>query len=301
GAGDLVGASLLTLALDSVTLDVGNPTSGFHVSAGDLAMAILRPDSSADTRRWIAVRANLGTATLTLPSVSASGANLTLAINRATGTPNAPAALNWAASLDLNGDQVYDVVDPGQDLPTPRPLPLDFVAAIIRVTGSLTAFDLLGLITGNVSSFSFTKTGTDLEFAFSGVHANLPDDQNPIISLNNLNGRLISTASGIYGAANGSLHLADGLGFSFTGDFPVAFNTTTTQHTIDIDGDAGTTDDIVSLRAAADANTPYFAIIGTGVDLLIGDFDLGGDFAFIKNGTEIELTFTDVHVDLPTS
>src|SRR5262249_43079785 len=131
---------------------------------------------------------------------------------------------------------------------------------------------------------------------------------NPLVSLTAINGAFTVTANGAFGLVAGTVALAPGLGFTFTGTFKIGFNTLTAPVTIDVNGDtipgdSSTTADDVFLPAATvvgQTRTPYVALIGKGIQLNLGTvLSVSGDFTFIKNGPDIQLTFSGVSIALP--
>jgi hypothetical protein len=149
GVADITGATLRTYAISvdgqaatpqSVSIQVGG--AGVAITSGEVVVAILE---AADGRAYIAVRAdNVGANVIGLPdSIDLKLTGIGFVFNSArtsvAGAP-APAALNWTTALDLDVDGDFaDQLDPGLELPVPKSMPLNSVAAILRITagGSL--------------------------------------------------------------------------------------------------------------------------------------------------------------------
>ncbi len=154
----LMGATLVTLALDNISAAAGAGGFGVAITGGTLGLALLEP-SPTDGRYWVAVIGSNLSAGLTLgASVSAAVSNLSVSINQAeAGTT----ALDWGADLDLDNDGQYgtasDQVNPGANLPTPVSLPITFAAAELAMSGSLTSLNIFNLITGS-ANFALSDT-----------------------------------------------------------------------------------------------------------------------------------------------
>ena len=144
-------ASLTTLAITTSNLFVGAGGVGFQVGSGGLAIAMLKPTATSDTRSWIGLSASLGDASFTgVPGVTLTVNSLNVVYN--TGTPG---PLDWTAALDLNGDGTY-----GDALVVTDAFggthPIDFAASTpLQITGNAT-IDLFDLVSGTVG-FSLTK------------------------------------------------------------------------------------------------------------------------------------------------
>jgi hypothetical protein len=149
GVADITGATLRTYAISvdgqaatpqSVSIQVGG--AGVAITSGEVVVAILE---AADGRAYIAVRAdNVGANVIGLPdSIDLNLTGIGFVFNSARTSVAgalAPAALNWTTALDLDVDGDFaDQLDPGLELPVPKSMPLNSVAAILRITagGSL--------------------------------------------------------------------------------------------------------------------------------------------------------------------
>ncbi len=163
GTPDLSNATLVTVALSNLSLQIGVGGYGMTLTGGTLGLAAITPGpipsgttGASDNRLWVAVDGSIQTATLNLgPNITASAINVTVEINQASGaytrsgTSIAATALNWT--------QLGTTVDPGQDLPTPVAMPIRFATSLIQVQATITlAIESFVYITGSVS---FTKTG----------------------------------------------------------------------------------------------------------------------------------------------
>ncbi|MCC6232978.1 MAG: hypothetical protein IT580_10060, partial [Verrucomicrobiales bacterium] len=168
GSGDLEAASLLTMALSIPTagpgLRFGVNGAGLHVASGSVAIALVTPaDSVADPRRFVALRADDVGVTLTVPGISGSVSGVSLAWNSGRDATGSIPPLNWSEAIDLDSDASFgDVVDPGQDLPTPVALPIALDRAVLKASGTLTNLDLFGVLTGS-AGFALSMAPVDLD------------------------------------------------------------------------------------------------------------------------------------------
>jgi hypothetical protein len=79
--------------------------------------------------------------------------------------------LNWTTALDLDGNGTFgDVLDPGQDLPTPQALPVESTIGVMRVT----AGGSLDIGPGNVIAI-IPDGGLQLDIAIADVVTGNPD------------------------------------------------------------------------------------------------------------------------------
>ena len=149
--GSSFAASLTTLAITTTNLFVGAGGVGFQVGSGGLAIAMLKPTASGDTRSWTGLSASLGNASFTgVPGVTLTVNSLNVVYNT-----GAPGPLDWTTALDLNGDGTFGdalvVTDANGGTH-----PIDFAASTpLQVSGNAT-INLFGLVTGTVG-FSLTK------------------------------------------------------------------------------------------------------------------------------------------------
>jgi hypothetical protein len=158
---DLQDASLLTFEISNVNVFVGvggaftrdtggnvtgfdtSNATGFAATGGTLGLALItanRDELAGDTRSYVAMTSQLGTATmLGLPSdIHVSASNIAVEINRASGALNGTPAtpLNWTQALDLNHDATFgDTLTLFQG--TANSTDVAFVSGFTRVTGQL--------------------------------------------------------------------------------------------------------------------------------------------------------------------
>ncbi|MFM9068266.1 MAG: hypothetical protein ACKOUR_13155, partial [Planctomycetota bacterium] len=189
GTGDLDNAILTTIALSNANLFIGvNGNSngqagngtGFAVTGASLAIAAIRPSAAdvaaGDSRSYLAVRAKIGSATLSgvdSSTLTVALKNLTLEINRASGraadaTINSPEtrALNWTTDIDQDGNGLFgDTIDPGAILPTPTELAIAYTGKLLRASGyaSVTVSEFVH-VSGNVS----IELGDNLQVTLAG-------------------------------------------------------------------------------------------------------------------------------------
>ena len=81
----LTGATLLTVTLSNLQLAVGTSSIGAQISAGTLTIGLLVPAVSTDSRRWFGLSSSGISASLVLPSVTATVSNLSISVNEASG------------------------------------------------------------------------------------------------------------------------------------------------------------------------------------------------------------------------
>ena len=146
------GAKLLTLGLTNLDLRVGTSAFGVVITGGSVALASLAPTAGDLTRRWVAFQGSGLGATLALPGVTASIANLTVEVNRATNAP----ALDWTTALDLDrngsfGDQL--LVDG---------VAVTQTAERLKVAGDLVDLDIFGLLSG-AAGFEVSRDLVDVD------------------------------------------------------------------------------------------------------------------------------------------
>src|SRR5262249_4509752 len=121
---------------------------------------------------------------------------------------------------------------------------------------------------------------------------------NPLVTLSGVNGTFTVTPTGIFGAALGSVTVAAGAGFGFSGDLALGFNTTAAQHVVAVYGTPTDQDDDITLNAAT-VNGPYVTIAGSNIHLTLGPLSLSGNFSFTKDGANLHLAFSEVSIALP--
>ena len=237
GGETLNDATLLTLGLSSLNLSVGAGGTGLAITGGKVGIATIKAPlpttvGATDTRSWTAITAKDLVISLSLPAgvISATVTNVTLKINKAAGQFQAPTpqggtapapvlatSLNWATAgatpaaltvdLDAAGGWTAptQLVDPGQALPTPDPMPITLRGEQLAVAGSLT----------NISIFSFITGSADFEISTGSIVIDLPTgQQDPVnaslltFGLNNLN-LTVGDPNGLrFVITNGSLALA---------------------------------------------------------------------------------------------
>ena len=125
----LTNAPLLTLTLSKLSLSVGTAALGLQITGGTVAFASLAPASSADHRSWVGFAGSGLGASLTVPGVAASVANLSIQVNKA--SPTGTTALDWSTVSAA---------------PTAiQALKVDILAA----SGELDNLNIFGLLTGS--------------------------------------------------------------------------------------------------------------------------------------------------------
>ncbi|HEY5057558.1 MAG TPA: hypothetical protein VII51_00960, partial [Gaiellaceae bacterium] len=175
GGVDLTGATLLTLGLGSLNLNVGSASGPhFSVTGGSLAIAALSapaPSAGTDTRSWLGVIGSITSASLVsgIPDVSLTVDGLTLRLNQASGaytngTTVAAAPLDWTTALDLNTDSSYGTP---QDQLTVGGIPIDLTAGTLSVSGTANV-QLFGMISGEVS-FAFQQQTVSVDVDRDGT------------------------------------------------------------------------------------------------------------------------------------
>ena len=94
GVTGLSSATLTTIGLSHASITLGAGGVGFAVTGGALTVAILSPTATTDARRWTAVSATIGSASLTgIPGVTLTATALEIDVNQASGTGATP--LDW--------------------------------------------------------------------------------------------------------------------------------------------------------------------------------------------------------------
>ncbi len=167
GATVLSGATLITVALSSLSVSVGTSSLGLSITsgtAGYLGIAFVEPpapSSGTDSRYWVAVDASGLAASLNLGgSITATVSNINIAINQAGGTgPDGTAAapLNWLSSI--SGTTVP--VNPGLNLTSAVQMPIQYTAGSLTFAGSLTKLNIFNLVTGS-ANFAFNVSTVDV-------------------------------------------------------------------------------------------------------------------------------------------
>ena len=102
---DLAAATLLTLSVSipsgqSITLGVG--AVGFSITSGSLALAVVTPNVSGDTRQWMTIQAqNLAAGFNGIPDVTLTVSALNFLLNKSSGTfqTAGTASLDWTRSI----------------------------------------------------------------------------------------------------------------------------------------------------------------------------------------------------------
>ncbi len=159
---DLSGATLVTVGLSNLSLQVGSGGLGLMLTGGSLGLAAITPGpipagtTATDNREWIAVNGSIQTVSLNLgANILASASNVTVQINQATGAFTMGGTVKPAAALDWTA--FSPAIDPGANLSPSVSMPITFTAALLQVQASVVlSIESYVFISGNVS---FTKTG----------------------------------------------------------------------------------------------------------------------------------------------
>ena len=211
----LTGATLITLALDNLSVSAG--TGGFGIaitsgSAGYLGIALVEAPTPTeagvtDNRYWIAAVASDLSANLSIGSfASASLTGLSVSINVAGGAnASGPAtAFDWASEFSPE-------INPGTNLSAMPALNIALAAGGFSLSGSLASLSIANLIneswTGmSVPGFSLSESTVDVAFAGGGT-PDLTDASLFEIGLTNIS---VSTGSSSFGVelSSGSLGIA---------------------------------------------------------------------------------------------
>src|SRR5205807_441934 len=77
--------TLLTLALSNLALQIGTAGFGLSITGGTLKLAALDDGATGSSAQWFGLQGSNLSGSLTLPAVSATIANLALAVNTASG------------------------------------------------------------------------------------------------------------------------------------------------------------------------------------------------------------------------
>ncbi|MDX6411750.1 MAG: hypothetical protein QOE91_1266, partial [Gaiellaceae bacterium] len=163
---DLVGAALLTFSLDltgpSRFFDVGTAGFGLRVDDGIVLVAALAPSDPTDPRRWLAVQASGLVATLVLPGVTASVADVAIVVNRASGGAQ---VIDWTTAIGTYDATAHTF--------TPMTVSAGGTAITLTddrlaVSGRITALDILGFVSGT-ARFELTKSAIALDLNGDGV------------------------------------------------------------------------------------------------------------------------------------
>ena len=176
GGVTLTGATLLTLGLGSLNLNVGSASGPhFSITGGSLAIAALSaptPGAGTDTRSWLGVIGAITSASLVsgIPDVGLTVDDLTLRINEANGAYTngstvAAAALDWTTALDLNTNGTFGE-SPADQL-TVGGIPIDLTGATLTVSGTANV-QLFGMITGEVA-FAFQQQTVSVDVDRDGT------------------------------------------------------------------------------------------------------------------------------------
>ncbi len=157
----LTGATLVTIALANFDFSAGAGGFGVSITSGALGIAVVTWSGSGETAQWVAVDASGFGASLSLTSsVTAAISGVSVSINQASGTylpagDTSTPALNWNTDLDLADDNQYgtpaDQVNPGDLLPTPISLPIDFAEQQFILAGTLANLNVFNVIEGSAS------------------------------------------------------------------------------------------------------------------------------------------------------
>ena len=178
GTPDLNNASLVTVALSALNLQVGVGGYGMTLTGGTLGLAAITPSpipavngspsTATDNRLWLAVNGTItnGHAQPRAQHHGASASNVTVQINQASGayTLNGSSTLamplDWTKDISLDGGDVRRQQQRGgfgQDLPTPVAMPITYNTSLIQIQASIAlSIESYVYISGSVS---FTKTG----------------------------------------------------------------------------------------------------------------------------------------------
>ena len=140
-----------------------------------MALAVLRPNDINDDRRYLAATASASTAVFGgLDEISLALSDFDLKLNQARGSKEgiAATALNWAADIDLDGQNGFgDIVDPGKDdgdLSSKSTQAIEFTEDFLRVEVAVDDF----------SVFDFFHGSGDLVFERSSHTVALSDESN---------------------------------------------------------------------------------------------------------------------------
>ena len=138
----LTGATLLTVTLSNLQLAVGTSSIGAQISAGTLTIGLLVPAVSTDSRRWFGLSSSGISASLVLPSVTATVSNLSISVNEASGgaTPLDWTPLNTSLG-SLSGSQ-------------------------LSAYGDLTDLSIFGILSGS-ATVSFARQTVDVQLGSS--------------------------------------------------------------------------------------------------------------------------------------
>ena len=196
----VTGASLVMVALSNLEAS----GLGFQASGGAIGIAVIEaPAASSTTDYWFAVNGmdlsaslNLGSE-ITVTTGSASVAANTSENSATSGT--APPTLNWANDITQNGTEY--TVNPGQLLPTPVDLTINYSSAMTATvgtspgsSGSSAQFNIANLLSGS-ADFDFSETA-NVSVSFEGS-ATQVDISNATLYQVALTGLSISTAFGL--------------------------------------------------------------------------------------------------------
>src|SRR6185369_10851864 len=144
GTADLIGATLMGLALDVTSAGVSITDVASLTVSGKLAIATLAPAAPTDLRSWFALK--MGDVSVTGGLDPSLGIQLSATItigaldyNSATNGAVAIKRLDWANAFDLDGDgQFDDALNPGAGLPVAADLTIDYASSLqLRLSGSL--------------------------------------------------------------------------------------------------------------------------------------------------------------------
>ena len=158
GGGDLHNATLTTFGIDlneasstdpeTLFLTIGTSDANLTLQDGTLAVAVLAPASSSDTRQWVAVKGVGLVGVLNLGGAVTASASGDVSINSASGGAS---ALDWTHAVDLDDTGTTFAADPVTVLGTT----IDLTSGGTTVSGSLANVDVAGILTGS-AHFSVT-------------------------------------------------------------------------------------------------------------------------------------------------
>ncbi|HEV7132735.1 MAG TPA: hypothetical protein VGN27_03260, partial [Gaiellaceae bacterium] len=162
--GDLHGATLTTFGIDlnedpGVTtqtryLTIGTSDANLTLQDGVLAVAVVAPADSADTRQWVAVKGVGIVGLLNLGGVITAAASGDVSINSASGGAT---ALDWVHAIDLDNTGTTFVADPVKVLGTT----IDLSSPGTTVSGTLSNVNVANVLSGS-TGFSVTDQAVKL-------------------------------------------------------------------------------------------------------------------------------------------
>ncbi len=177
GGGDLVDATLTTLGLTIQDVTIGAGGVGFHVTSGSLAVAIVkppRPTTGTDDRSWLALSANIAGGSFSgIPGLDMTVNSLGVEINRASGTPTAPAPLNWTTQVATGPAGSRTVAAAGIVIKVPTAtaatvdLPIAYTGPKFGAIGDVT-INLFDFVSGRVT-FDLQTSTADVDLDGNGT------------------------------------------------------------------------------------------------------------------------------------